>query len=71
MGGDPGLSPNSGLGLIWSPGPGLVTVPDLGPISIMIPSQNPSSSHGQLLIFVPIFDHRVRVLVHFWVWDIV
>ena len=67
MGWDSGTTPNSGLGLIWSPGPSPVTVLDLGPISIMIPSPSPSSSPGQLPILVPIFGYRVRVLVHFWV----
>ena len=65
LGGDPSPAPNSSLGLIWSPGPRPVTVLDLGPISVMIPSPSPSSSPGQLPVLVPILGHMVRVRVHF------
>lgn len=69
MGWDHGPSPNSALGLIWSPGPGPVKVLDLCPTSVMIPSPSPSSSPGQLPVLVPIFGHKVLVRFHFWVWD--
>ena len=71
MGWDLGPAINLGLCLILSPGLGPITVLDLGPISVMIPSPSPSSSPGQLPVLVPILGHRVRVRVHFWVWDLV